>query len=107
MFPGVESDVFAASIDPESFGASSLCTDRDQMRHCLIDTNDLRTLLEGLYPDVHISATGMALLAAQISQLQNHCDILHNRIQQRVHNPVPLTPTIQPRYNHGTNDYSK
>jgi hypothetical protein len=49
----------------------------------------------------------MALLAAQISQLQNYCDIIRNRIEKPAHNPVPITPIIQPRYNYGTNDYSK
>ena len=71
------------------------------------NTNDLRTLLQRLYPDVHISATGMALLAAQISQPQNHCGIIGNRNESRIHNAVPMLPTIQPRYNYGTNDYSK
>jgi hypothetical protein len=33
--------------------------------------SNLRTLLEGLYPDVYISTTGLALLAAQIGNGEN------------------------------------
>ena len=64
---------------------------------------DLRTLLEDLYPGVHISSRAVALLAAQIRNLENECDLIVNRsafaalarqVDQPGHNPVTMVPTI-------------
>jgi hypothetical protein len=40
--------------------------------------DDLRVLLEKLYPNIHIANSGVALLAAQIADLENRCDLMHD-----------------------------
>jgi hypothetical protein len=42
--------------------------------------DDLRALLEQLYPDIHISGSGVALLAAEIAELDDRCELLQNRV---------------------------
>ena len=53
------------------------------MRIPATNTDDLRALLESLYPDIEISGTGVALLAAQIAELENRCELMHERIDHR------------------------
>jgi hypothetical protein len=43
-------------------------------------TDDLRVLLERLYPDTRISDTGVALLAAEITDLENRREAMQSRI---------------------------
>jgi hypothetical protein len=43
-------------------------------------TDDLRVLLERLYPDTRISDTGVALLAAEITDLENRRAAIRSRI---------------------------
>lgn len=47
------------------------------------DTDALRTLLEQLFPGTDISEVGVALLAAQISDLESRCEAMHQRINFR------------------------
>jgi hypothetical protein len=50
------------------------------MRNPATNTDDLRALLERLYPDIEISGTGVALLAAQIAELENRYELMRERI---------------------------
>jgi hypothetical protein len=43
----------------------------------------LRVLLERLFPEIHISSTGVALLAAQIAELENRCELMPDRIDHQ------------------------
>jgi hypothetical protein len=43
-------------------------------------TDDLRVLLERLFPDSCISDTGVALLAAEITDLENRREAMQSRI---------------------------
>jgi hypothetical protein len=65
---------------------------------------ELRTLLEDLYPDVHIASSGVALLAAQIRNLE-HASLVIESINPSTN--VTMAPTIHWRSNYGANDYSK
>ncbi len=53
------------------------------MRNLPTDTDALRALLERLFPDIQISSTGVALLAAQIAELENRCELMPNRIDHQ------------------------
>ena len=71
------------------------------------NNDELRTLLENLYPDVHIANKGVALLAAQIRNLENKSDLVGNQIDHTVHRTVMMVATIHPRTNYGTDNYPK
>jgi hypothetical protein len=43
-------------------------------------TDCLRVLLERLFPDTRISDTGVALLAAEIADLEHRCEAMQGRI---------------------------
>jgi outer membrane murein-binding lipoprotein Lpp len=49
------------------------------MRNLSTDASDLRALLEKLYPDIYIANSGVALLAAQIAQLENRCHLMRDQ----------------------------
>jgi hypothetical protein len=51
-------------------------------------TNELRALLERLFPNVRLSATGVTLLAAQITHLENERAVGRTQID---HQPVGRT----------------
>jgi hypothetical protein len=74
-------------------------------------TDDLRVLLERLFPDTRISDTGVALLAAQITNLGNRCEAMHSRIdfnaRQMVEVNVLLSRKINGKNRYGTNDHAK
>ncbi|HJT81136.1 MAG TPA: hypothetical protein VJ719_08060 [Chthoniobacterales bacterium] len=68
-----------------------------------INIEDLRTLLEDLYPDVHISSRGVTLLAAQIRNLENERDLVRKlsafaattrQVDQPGRDPVIMASTI-------------
>jgi hypothetical protein len=61
--------------------------------------DDLRALLEQLYPDIHISGSGVALLAAEIAELDDRCEFVHARVL------LPLR--IDRKGTYGTNNYAK
>jgi hypothetical protein len=46
------------------------------------NTDELRRLLERLYPNIAISGTGVALLAAQITDMESRYAVLHVRFNQ-------------------------
>ena len=80
------------------------------------NNDDLRTLLERLYPHVHIANRGVALLAAQIHNLGNECDFIGDRVgfaataphvDQVVAKTFTTVPVIRLRTNYGTNNYPK
>jgi hypothetical protein len=79
-------------------------------------TDELRKLLERLYPDIVISSTGVALLAAQITDLENRYEIMHTRIDHQPSRKSGHKMTAQrvlfPRRinrenKYGTHNYSK
>jgi hypothetical protein len=53
-------------------------------------TDDLRVLLERLFPETRIADTGVALLAAQITNLENRCEAMHSRIDFSARQMVEL-----------------
>ena len=79
------------------------------------NTDDLQMLLERLYPDVHISRRGVALLAVQISELENQCELIRYRIDHAVEptamevkkTRAPWPLTIHRRNTYGTNYHTK
>ena len=76
-----------------------------------IKTEDLRVLLERLFPDTRISDTGVALLAAQITNLGNRCEAMQSRIdfhaREMVEVNVLLSRKINRKNKYGTNDHAK
>jgi hypothetical protein len=86
------------------------------MRNPPTNTDALRVLLERLFPDVRLSGTGVALLAAQIAELEDRCELMHTRVD---HQPMRRTQVMlletgilwppkvdrEPKYR--TNDYAK
>ena len=86
------------------------------MRNPPINTDALRALLERLFPDVRLSGTGVALLAAQIAELENKCELMHNRIDHQpateagariVGTRILLPHSIHHEGGYGTNNYAK
>jgi hypothetical protein len=80
------------------------------------DTDALRALLERLFPDIHISSRAVALLAAQIAELENRCELMHDRIDYQpvrkaeattVGMRVLLPHKIDREDKYGTNNYAK
>jgi hypothetical protein len=80
------------------------------------DIDALRTLLERLFPDIAISSAGVALLAAQIAELENRCELMHNRVEHQpaqkagagmVGTRVLLLHTIERENKYGTNNHAK
>lgn len=81
------------------------------------NTHALQALLERLYPNTDISRTGVALLATQIDQLENRCEIVRDRIEHQpatkarggtVGGRVLLLPhTINWEGKYGTNNHGK
>jgi hypothetical protein len=76
----------------------------------------LRALLERLFPDSRISSTGVALLAAQIAELEDRCELIHDRIGHQsarkagaamVGTRVLLPHRIDREDKYGTNNYAK
>ena len=47
------------------------------------NTDGLRALLERLYPDIDVSSSGVALLAAQLAKLENRCELVPKRIDHQ------------------------
>lgn len=45
--------------------------------------DDLRELLERLYPDIRISGAAVALLAEEMAELENGCELMHTRIEHQ------------------------
>ena len=85
------------------------------MQNSFTKIDDLRTLLEDLYPDVRISRRGVALLAAQIGELEDKCELIRNRIDvpgaasdlTTMETPVLWPPTLYWGTNYGTNNHTK
>ena len=78
--------------------------------------DDLRALLEQLYPDIHISGSGVALLAAEIAELDDRCEFVHARADhqaarnvrtQMVGARVLLPLKIDRKGTYGTNNYAR
>jgi hypothetical protein len=74
-------------------------------------TDDLKVLLERLFPDTRISDIGVALLAAEITDLENRCQAMHSRIdfnaRQMVELNVLLSRQINTKNKYGTSDHAK
>ena len=77
------------------------------------DIDELRTLLEGLYPDVHIANRGLALLAARIRNLEDASLVIDPPSQlwrgQSINHSIHRHEgtTILWRDNYGANNYAK
>ena len=79
------------------------------------NTDDLQMLLERLYPDVHISRRGVALLAVQIGELENQFELIRHQIDPAVEptgmevkeTRAPWPLTIHRRNAYGTNYHTK
>jgi hypothetical protein len=78
--------------------------------------DDLRALLEQLYPDIHISGTGVALLAAEIAELDDRCELVYagadHHPARNVGAQMPGTRILLPLKidrlaKYGTNNYTK
>jgi len=75
------------------------------------NTDELRALLERLFPDVKISDTAVHLVAVQIAQLENHSlfRYLPNHFQPKnetaLHFGTPQPPNRLLKY--GTNNYTE
>ena len=74
-------------------------------------TDDLKVLLERLFPDIPISDSGVALLAAEITDLENRCEAMHSRIdfnaRRMVEVNVLLSRKINRKNKYGINDRAK
>jgi len=74
-------------------------------------TDNLKVLLERLFPDTRISDTGVALLAAQITNLENRWEAMHSRIdfnaRQMVEVNVLLSRKIDRKNKYGINDHAR
>ena len=86
------------------------------MRNPSTNTDALRTLLERLFPNVRLSGTGVALLAAQIAKLEDRCEVIYKRIDhQTISNPGATsigTRFLLPQHigsegKYGTNNHAK
>ena len=64
------------------------------------DTDALRRLLEQLFPGTDISEVGIALLAAQISDLESRCEAMHRRISFKTTRAKVRKVTRVPIYFH-------
>jgi hypothetical protein len=56
--------------------------------------DDLRTLLQRLYPNVYISNRGLVLLDAQMRNPENNRDFIGNRTDQPIHDRATILPVI-------------
>ena len=74
-------------------------------------TDGLKALLERLFPDTQISDAGVALLAAQITDLENRCAVIRSQIdfnaRQMVEVNVLLARRISRKNKYGTNAGAK
>jgi hypothetical protein len=70
------------------------------MQNSSANTEGLRALLEQLFPDVAISSKGVALLAAQLAELENGRDDLDNRFEHR--SPIAVLADDDVRTMRGT-----
>ena len=73
-------------------------------------------VLEDLFPDIHISSKGVALLAAQITDLEDRCEVRRGRLARLptrklgariVTTRVLLPQKIDRKTKFGTSDYAK
>ena len=77
--------------------------------------NSVKTWLADLFPRVAISGNGVALLAAQITDLENRCEGIHRRIDRRCAKENAsetfamrvLPRRINKKAKYGANDYAK
>ena len=77
----------AASMTPKAFGPipSALANDLNLHMSHLIPTNKRarKTLLASLYSNLTASNVGFAFLSAQITDLEQRCAAMRNRITKR------------------------
>ena len=80
------------------------------------NVDDLRVLLERLYPDIRISGPAVALLAEEMAELENECDPMHTAIQYHLDRnprfiidgvPILFAQTTGRGHKHGTHNYTK